>query len=291
MSSAFAFVAAMAKGAFSAEELEGLYVEDKYDEFKIACDDDSAVGCHSLGQWFAVVAEKPVDAFKVFKKNCLERGHGNSCLSSGLLLLKAAKPNDASQAEKEIGLVKSYKESLSFFKKACECDPPHPQVRTCCTRRLGSNTRYFIDSHGFALPCVLDRVVQRLPPCLESEKVFQRRIRRLLSSWTRGHASVGTHQAVTRYAKAAPSMFVCRSLHFVWHRLAQVGTAFITGSVPGVEKDFKKAFKYSKKVRKCLRGACVHIAFISTKWRSGLRPQFWSGLLQRRLHVQERRRC
>jgi hypothetical protein len=127
----------MARGAVPEAELENYYVEDKYDEFSRACEEGSAVGCHSLGQWFAVVAEKPAEAYRVFKRNCLERRSGNSCLSAGLMHFKAGRPDEAPEAEAAVGLVKSDPVAVAFFLKACECDPPHEQVRHFLGKPIG----------------------------------------------------------------------------------------------------------------------------------------------------------
>lgn len=119
----------MARGAVPEEELEEYYTEEKYHEFKMACDEDSPVGCHSLGQWYALIGQDTLQAYRVFTKNCKERQHGNSCLSAGLLRMRA-KPKSKSTTEYvEADLFKSYPQALHFFKLACECDPPHQQVR------------------------------------------------------------------------------------------------------------------------------------------------------------------
>lgn len=68
-----------AKAAALEEQIKG----EKFVEFRLACDDSDATGCHSLGEWWAVIKEDFEKAADIYRVNCLERKHGPSCYNLG----------------------------------------------------------------------------------------------------------------------------------------------------------------------------------------------------------------
>ncbi|KAA0151834.1 hypothetical protein FNF29_04240 [Cafeteria roenbergensis] len=59
--------------------------EEKYVGFSVACNNDEANACHSLGEWYAVLRANFSKAAELYRPNCLERGYANSCFNLGLL--------------------------------------------------------------------------------------------------------------------------------------------------------------------------------------------------------------
>lgn len=62
--------------------------EEKYLEFKMACSDGDADGCHSLAEWFSVIRADFVQAAQLYRPNCDTRNHASSCLNLGILSCK-----------------------------------------------------------------------------------------------------------------------------------------------------------------------------------------------------------
>lgn len=64
--------------------------EEKYVGFSVACNNDEANACHSLGEWYAVLRANFAKAAELYRPNCLERGYANSCFNLGLLFGESA---------------------------------------------------------------------------------------------------------------------------------------------------------------------------------------------------------
>ncbi|CAE7945712.1 hypothetical protein FNF29_08375 [Cafeteria roenbergensis] len=82
--------------------------EEKYVGFSVACNNDEANACHSLGEWYAVLRANFSKAAELYRPNCLERGYANSCFNLGLLF-GAGK-----------GVQKDRTAALELFERGCE---------------------------------------------------------------------------------------------------------------------------------------------------------------------------
>eukprot|EP00500_Bicosoecida_sp_ms1_P001059 CAMPEP_0203810076 /NCGR_PEP_ID=MMETSP0115-20131106/2713_1 /ASSEMBLY_ACC=CAM_ASM_000227 /TAXON_ID=33651 /ORGANISM="Bicosoecid sp, Strain ms1" /LENGTH=242 /DNA_ID=CAMNT_0050718853 /DNA_START=54 /DNA_END=778 /DNA_ORIENTATION=+ len=91
-----------------AAELEEQIKGEKFVEFRLACDDGDATGCHSLGEWWALVKEDFGKAADLYRTNCLERRHGPSCYNMGRLHANGR------------GVERSAPATLEFFARGCE---------------------------------------------------------------------------------------------------------------------------------------------------------------------------
>eukprot|EP00941_MAST-03F_sp_MAST-3F-sp1_P005876 g5876.t1 len=91
------------------EKLKEEYLEDKYVDFKIACDEGDPTACYSLGEWYAMVKEDKETAATIFRENCNKRNNGNSCFSLSLMYLRG-----------QGGLKKNETTALSFMEQACK---------------------------------------------------------------------------------------------------------------------------------------------------------------------------
>eukprot|EP01138_Halocafeteria_seosinensis_P010179 gb/GECG01010396.1/.p1 GENE.gb/GECG01010396.1/~~gb/GECG01010396.1/.p1 ORF type:complete len:243 (+),score=37.06 gb/GECG01010396.1/:1-729(+) len=98
------------------EEMQKYY-DDKYDEFYMACENDrDSTGCHSLGEWWAVVKQDYEKAANIYFPNCHERDHASSCLNLGLLKATGR------------GVQRNMNEAVELFKKGCSLGNAD-----CCT--------------------------------------------------------------------------------------------------------------------------------------------------------------
>jgi len=111
--------------------------EEKYVGFSVACNNDEANACHSLGEWYAVLRGNFSKAGELFLPNCTDRKYGNSCFSMGLLygepwraLVAPRRPQYAvasscaaastTFAATGRGAERSKPKSLAMFERACE---------------------------------------------------------------------------------------------------------------------------------------------------------------------------
>jgi hypothetical protein len=69
-----------------ADALQRKLNEEKYTEFRIACDEGDATACNSLGEWWSALRGDYTKSLAVFRANCDLNKHANSCFNAALQL-------------------------------------------------------------------------------------------------------------------------------------------------------------------------------------------------------------
>jgi len=107
----------MMKAAKDNEELRKHYMEEKRVEFEQNCFGRSGKAdpgaCFALGEWHLLFARDFEKAAQIFRENCYERGHGNSCFSLAQLWKGGVLGEKLSDEEKK-------KRALELNERACD---------------------------------------------------------------------------------------------------------------------------------------------------------------------------
>ena len=69
-----------------ADALQRRLNEEKYTEFRVACDEGDPTACNSLGEWWSALRGDYNKSLAVFRANCDMHKHANSCFNAALQL-------------------------------------------------------------------------------------------------------------------------------------------------------------------------------------------------------------